>query len=60
MDLPGYNIEQNPTESSAGGTFIYIYIYIFISQNLWYKRRTDLQICYPKELESVFIEIINF
>lgn len=57
MDLPGYNIEQNPTESSAGGTFIYIYI--FISQNLWYKRRTDLQICYPKELESVFIEIIN-
>ena len=30
MDLPGYNIEQNPTESSAGGTFIYIYIYIYI------------------------------
>ena len=30
MDLPGYNIEQNPTESSAGGTFIYIYIYIYL------------------------------
>ena len=27
MDLLGYNIEQNPTESSAGGTFIYIYLY---------------------------------
>ena len=42
---PGYNIEQTLTESSAGGTLIYV------SQN----RRTDLQICCPKELESVFI-----
>ena len=46
---PGYNIEQTPTESSAGGTLIYV------SQNLSYKRRTDLKICSPKKLESVFI-----
>ena len=52
IELPGYNIEQTPSESSAGGTLIYI------SQNLLYKRRTDLQICCPKELESVFIEVI--
>ena len=31
IELPGYNIEQNPTESSADGTLIYI------SQNLLYK-----------------------
>ena len=35
IELPGYNTEQTPTESSAGGTLIYI------SQNLSYKRRTD-------------------
>ena len=52
IELPGYNIEQTPTESSAGGTLIYI------SQNLSYKRRTDLQICCSKELESVFIEVM--
>ena len=33
-----FNIEQIPTESSAGGTLIYI------SQNHWYKPRKDLQI----------------
>ena len=32
IELPGYNIEQTPSESSAGGTLIYI------SQNLLYKR----------------------
>ena len=52
IELSGYNIEQTPTESSAGGTLIYI------SQNLSYKRRTDLQICCSKELESVFIEVM--
>ena len=35
IELPGYNTEQTPTESSAGGALIYI------SQNLSYKRRTD-------------------
>ena len=32
--------------------------YIYISQNLSYKGRTDLQICCPKELESLFIEVM--
>ena len=52
IELPGYNIKQTPYESSAGGTIIYI------SQDLLYKHRNDLQICVPKELESVFIEVI--
>ena len=50
IDLPGFNMEQTPTESSAGGTLIYI------SQSLSYKPRKDLQIYCPKELESTFIE----
>ena len=52
IDLPSINIEQTPTESSAGGTLIYI------SQNLSYKPRKDLQIYCPKELESTFIELL--
>ena len=51
IDLPGYNIEQTPTESSAGGTLIYI------SQSLSYKPRKDLHIYCAKELESVFIDL---
>ena len=52
IDLPGFNIEQTPTESSAGTTLIYI------SQSLSYKPRKDLQIYCPKELESTFIELL--
>ena len=52
MDLPGYNIEQTPTESSAGGALIYI------SQSLSYKPWKDLHIYCAKELESVFIELL--
>ena len=52
MHIPGYNIEQTPTESSASGTLIYI------SQKLSYKNRLDLQIYHPKHLESTFIEIL--
>ena len=52
IDTPGYNIEQTPTESSAGGSLIYI------SQKLSYKVRKDLQLHRPKELESVFIELL--
>ena len=48
IDLRDFNMEQIPTESSAGGTLIYI------SQNLSYKPRKDLQIYCPKELESTF------
>ena len=52
MSQPGFNMEQTPTEPSAGGTLIYI------SQNLSYKLRKDLQIYCPKELESTFIELL--
>ena len=52
IELPGYSIEKTPSESSAGGSLIYI------SQNLSYKRQTDLQICCSKELKSVYIEVI--
>ena len=38
IDLPGYNIEETPTESSAGGALMYI------SQSLLYKPRKDLHI----------------
>ena len=51
-DLPGYNIEQTPTESSAGRALI------CISQRLSYKPQKDLHIYYAKELESVFIELL--
>ena len=52
IDLPGFNMEQTPTESSAGETLIYN------SQNLSYKPRKDLRIYCPKELESTFIELL--
>ena len=51
INLTGYNIEQTPTESSAGGVLLYI------SQKFSYKQCKDLQIYCPKELESVFIEL---
>ena len=51
INLAGYNIEQTPTESSAGGVLLYI------SQKFSYKQRKDLQIYCPKELKSVFIEL---
>ena len=38
IDLPGYSIEQTPTESSAGEALIYIY------QSLSYKPWKDLHI----------------
>ena len=53
IDLPGYNIEQTPTESSAGGDLIYI------SQSFSYKPRKDLDIYCAKELESVFIVLLT-
>ena len=51
INLAGYNIEQTPTESSAGCVLLYI------SQKFSYKPRKDLHIYCPKELESVFIEL---
>ena len=53
--IPGYEMRQTPTESDKGGALLYI------RDNIDFKRRTDLEkICYkPKNLESVFIEVIN-
>ena len=51
INLVGSNIEQAQTESSAGDVFLYI------SQNISYKPRKDLQIYSLKELESVFVEL---
>ena len=41
IDIPGYNIEQTRTKSSAGESLIYI------SQKLSYKVREDLQMQSP-------------
>ena len=53
IELKGYNIEQTETESKCGGTLLYI------KEGINYQIRPDLQIYKSKELESVFIEILN-
>ena len=53
IELKGYNIEQTETESKCGGTLLYI------KKGINYQLRPDLQIYKSKELESVFIEILN-
>ena len=53
VSLPGYNSEQTDTESSSGGTLLYI------SKNLNYINRPDLNLYKSKELESTFVEIIQ-
>ena len=49
INILGYNCEQIPTESTAGGTLMYI------SKKLSHKLRSDLKIYSPKELKSIFI-----
>ena len=51
--LKNYNIEHTTTESEKSGTLLYI------SSELNYKVRSDLKMYKTKELESIFIEIIN-
>ena len=51
VTLPNYSIEQTPTETSASGAVLYI------NQRLSYQPGTDLKICVPGKLESIFIEI---
>ena len=51
--MPGYNIEYTPTESSNGGTLLYI------KQGINYKLRKDLQMYKSKELEPMFIEVLE-
>ena len=53
INLPNYSIEYTPTDSHAGGTLLYI------SNNIAYKPRKDLNIYKTYELESTFIEIFN-
>ena len=52
-NLSNYSIEYTTTEIHAGGTLLYI------SNDLAYKPRKDLNIYKTHELESTFIEIIN-
>ena len=53
IDLNGYAIEHTPTEASCGGALLYIDI------SLNYIVRNDFKLYKKRELESVFIEIIN-
>ena len=53
INLPNYSIEYTPTESHAGGTLLYI------SNNITYKPRKDLNIYKTCELELTFVEVIN-
>ena len=53
VDLDGYVIEHTPTESSCGGALLYI------KDSIKYKVRHDLAMYKKKELESIFIEVIN-
>ena len=53
INIPGYNTEHTPTESKAGGTLMYI------SEKISYKICNDLNIYNPKQLESIFIEILR-
>ena len=53
IDLEGYVMESTPTAASCGGALLYI------NKNINFKIRNDLKIYKYKEIESVFIEIIN-
>ena len=54
INVKNYNFEYTPTESTAGRTLL------FIANHLAYKPRHDLKIYKTNELESTFIELINF
>ena len=53
IDLSGYSFPHTPTEANCGGALFYI------DNNINYIVRVDLCVYRNKELESVFIEIIN-
>ena len=53
IQLENFNIEHVPTESANGGVLLYI------RKAINYKLRPDLMIYKKRELESVFIEIIQ-
>ena len=53
FELEGYIIEHTPNESSCGGALLYIDHYIN------YKVHNNLKMYKAKELEPIFIEILN-
>ena len=53
IDPNGYSFEHTPTEANCGGALLYI------DNSINYIVRDDLCIYRNKELESVFIEILN-
>ena len=53
ISVPGYNIEYTTTESGNGRTLLYI------KQGINYKLRKELQIYKSKELESIFVEVLE-
>ena len=53
IEIPNYNIEHTPTESDKGGALLYI------SNEINYKTRNDLQIYKEKLLESKFIKVLS-
>ena len=53
IHIPGYDYEFTATEGGKGGTLIYI------SQDLTYKNRSNLNISQAKQLEWTFIEVVN-
>ena len=53
ISLNNYSFEFIPTESTAGGTYLYI------ANHLPYKLHNDLNLYKANQLESTFIEIIN-
>ena len=53
IQLPGFNIEHMLTKSANGGPLFYI------KDTINYKLRPDLNVEKEKELESIFIEILQ-
>lgn len=53
INLSGYAIAHMATKSRKGGALLYI------KSDQTYKTRTDLNIYREKELESIFVELIN-
>ena len=53
IQLENYNIEHVPTESANGVVLLYI------NKAITYKLRPDLMIYKEREVESLFIEIIQ-
>ena len=54
IDISDYNIEHAPTESKTGSCLLYI------SEKIPYKLQNDLNVYCPKQLESIFIEVLLF